>query len=111
MEMCYDGALVMPSSYAVMDEEEMTYVEGGGWSGKQVLRNVTGMIAVFSLGYAGAALRSFVAAHQGLSYGRMLIEAALAVKNFLAVAPLQVKITVGLSVAATIYALGAYDLW
>lgn len=30
MQMCYDGALVMPSSYAVMDEEEMTYVEGGG---------------------------------------------------------------------------------
>lgn len=30
MEMCYDGALVMPSSYAVMGEEEMTYVEGGG---------------------------------------------------------------------------------
>ena len=28
--MCYDGALVMPSSYAVMNEEEMTYVEGGG---------------------------------------------------------------------------------
>lgn len=30
MEMCYDGALVMPINYAVMDEEEMTYVEGGG---------------------------------------------------------------------------------
>lgn len=29
MEMCYEGALVMPSSYAVMSEEEMTYVEGG----------------------------------------------------------------------------------
>ena len=29
MEMCYDGALVMPSNYAVMNEEEMTYVEGG----------------------------------------------------------------------------------
>ncbi len=29
MEMCYDGALVMPSNYVVMDEEEMTYVEGG----------------------------------------------------------------------------------
>lgn len=29
MEMCYDGALVMPSSYAVMNEEEMTYLEGG----------------------------------------------------------------------------------
>ncbi len=29
MEMCYDGALVMPSSYAVMTEDEMTYVDGG----------------------------------------------------------------------------------
>ena len=29
MEMTYDGSLVMPSSYAVMQEEEMTYVEGG----------------------------------------------------------------------------------
>lgn len=29
MEMTYDGVLTMPSSYAVMDEEEMTYVEGG----------------------------------------------------------------------------------
>lgn len=33
MEMCYDGALVMPSNYAVMSEDEMMYVEGGknGW--------------------------------------------------------------------------------
>ncbi|MBQ9886542.1 MAG: hypothetical protein IJM37_06780 [Lachnospiraceae bacterium] len=29
MEMCYDGALVMPSSYALMSEDEMTYLEGG----------------------------------------------------------------------------------
>lgn len=29
MEMCYDGALVMPSNYAVMNEDEMTYLEGG----------------------------------------------------------------------------------
>lgn len=29
MEICYDGALVMPSSYAAMDEEEITYVEAG----------------------------------------------------------------------------------
>ena len=32
MELCYDGALVLPSSYAVMDEEEMSYVEGGALS-------------------------------------------------------------------------------
>ena len=30
MEMCYQGALAMPKSYAVMDEDEMMYVEGGG---------------------------------------------------------------------------------
>ena len=29
MEMCYDGVLVMPNNYAVVDEEEMTYVDGG----------------------------------------------------------------------------------
>ena len=29
MDMCYDGTLVMPSSYAVMEEDEMSYVEGG----------------------------------------------------------------------------------
>lgn len=29
MEMCYDGALVMPSNYVAMNEDEMTYVEGG----------------------------------------------------------------------------------
>ena len=29
MEICYDGALVMPKNYAVVDEEEMEYVDGG----------------------------------------------------------------------------------
>jgi len=29
MEMCYDGALVMPNNYTVVNEEEMTYVDGG----------------------------------------------------------------------------------
>jgi len=29
MEMMYDGALVMPNNYAVVNEEEMTYVNGG----------------------------------------------------------------------------------
>ena len=29
MDMCYDGTLVLPSSYAMMDEHEMSYTEGG----------------------------------------------------------------------------------
>lgn len=45
MEMCYDGALVMPSSYAVMNEDEMTYVEGGiTWD--QAKKIGTGILAV-----------------------------------------------------------------
>lgn len=31
MEMTYDGALVMPIGHVLMEEEEMTYVEGGRW--------------------------------------------------------------------------------
>ena len=29
MEMTYDGALVMPKNFVAVDEEEMTYVDGG----------------------------------------------------------------------------------
>lgn len=29
MKICYNGALIMPSSCGVMNENKMTYVEGG----------------------------------------------------------------------------------
>ena len=38
MEMCYDGALVMPKNYSVVNEEEMTYVEGGFAISKAVFK-------------------------------------------------------------------------
>lgn len=47
MEMCYDGALVMPNSYAVMDEEEMTYVEGGR---KKIVITITRAAVVGAIG-------------------------------------------------------------
>lgn len=34
MEMCYQGTLAMPKSYAVMDQDEMMYVEGGAYISK-----------------------------------------------------------------------------
>lgn len=49
MEMCYDGALVMPSSYAVMSEDEMTYVDGGG----SVNTDVLAWVIDVSCGLAG----------------------------------------------------------
>lgn len=51
MEMCYNGALVMPSNYAVINENEMEYVEGG-WSGKTFARNLAGCLTIISgIGY------------------------------------------------------------
>lgn len=52
MEMCYDGTLVLPSSYSVMDEEEMTYVEGGKVYSISISKKLCGDIAA---GYAGVA--------------------------------------------------------
>lgn len=46
MEMCYDGALVMPSSFALMNEEEMMYVEGGKFS-----KSAAKKIALTAMGY------------------------------------------------------------
>lgn len=49
MELCYDGALVMPSNYAVMSEEEMTYVEGGGFSVKRLWYNIVGLAGQYAV--------------------------------------------------------------
>lgn len=58
MEMCYDGALVMPKSYAVMDQDEMCYVEGGGLGQKKYnkVTNVAIVIdcALIVLGFGAA---------------------------------------------------------
>ncbi|AEV67564.1 hypothetical protein [Acetivibrio clariflavus] len=39
MKMNYDGTLLMPSNYVVMDKEEMTYVDGGGELWIQISNN------------------------------------------------------------------------
>ena len=56
MEMCYDGALVMPSNYALMSEDEMTYVEGGmkAWQKAAIIAGVVaagvGLVVALSYG-------------------------------------------------------------
>lgn len=47
MEMCYDGALVMPSNYVEMHEDEMIYTDGG-WSSTVFANNIRGAIRKFS---------------------------------------------------------------
>lgn len=73
MEMCYDGALVMPGSYAVMSEDEMTYVEGGSsgngfWNKASTIGTAINIIVkllpltcwMSSMTKAGKALRTVV---------------------------------------------------
>lgn len=57
MEMCYDGALVMPKSYALMNEDEMTYVDGGYY-----LDNATCQGILFAIGATAASSPAAVAA-------------------------------------------------
>ncbi len=71
MDMCYEGALVMPSSYAVMNEEEMTYVEGGAPETvtlrfNPIMRSKTGCRAIalktqIQYGYWGISTESLAA--------------------------------------------------
>ena len=66
MDMCYDGTLVMPREFAMMDEEEMTYTEGGGWNGKVFVRNLAGFLSLAAgmdwfLGKIGVDVSAFIA--------------------------------------------------
>lgn len=45
MEMCYDGTLVMPSSFIQMDSEEMEYTEGGASAAEWAFGIACGLIA------------------------------------------------------------------
>lgn len=85
MTMSYDGALVMPSSYAVMDTEEMTYVGGGfeiskTWYGYSGYFNASECADISALLTAGSGIATIGGAIAGfLSCGAgALIGGALA---------------------------------
>ncbi|RDY32639.1 hypothetical protein [Lachnotalea glycerini] len=68
MKMTYDGALVMPMGCAIMDQEEMTYVDGGksrstNWISipVDVAVSVAGINASAIVGLAGAAVMKKIA--------------------------------------------------
>ncbi len=45
MTMTYDGTMVMPKNYAVVTEDEMTYVDGGAYIDNQTLQKVMCVMA------------------------------------------------------------------
>ena len=89
MEMCYGGALVMPSNYAVMSEDEMTYVDGGlkasvKWWGitiKFSKRDAEGLGWALAGGSAAAWLAAELSAPTvvgGIAWGTLAASLALA---------------------------------
>ena len=82
MEMYYDGALVMPKNYAVVDEEEMTYVEGG--YSREIVGFSSGSEAYNKLNqaskYAGAA--TFIVGAPFMGIGGALSSAMAAIVGF-----------------------------
>lgn len=68
MEMCYaEGALIMPSNYAVMSEEEMMYTEGGSITLGTVSTIIGTAIAAYGAGYATGAAIATKCYHAGLT--------------------------------------------
>ena len=76
MEMCYDGALVLPSSYVEVTKEEMMYVEAG-WSGSMFVNNLKG--AWNSSYNVRAAMKT-----GGLTWGKIAACASMTAKSIFA---------------------------
>ncbi|MBP3729216.1 MAG: hypothetical protein J6H18_02990 [Lachnospiraceae bacterium] len=45
MEMCYDGALVMPQNFALVTDDEKEYIDGGGWLYDLAMGILGGLVA------------------------------------------------------------------
>lgn len=68
MEMCYNGALVMPSSYAIMDTDEMTYVDGGICiSNFAASLIIDGVVLAIGIGSAALGLKATISALKYIS--------------------------------------------
>ena len=63
MEMTYDGVLVMPNNYVVVNEEEMTYVEGGICiSNFAASLIIDGIVLAIGIGSAALGLKATISA-------------------------------------------------
>ena len=114
MEMCYDGALVMPNSFALVAEDEMEYIDGG-WSPSTMMGNLGRFVARVGaacvVAKAASALRTYVAAHKGWGYAKMLANAAGKVANFIWALPCWAKVALAGGTAAAVWALGTWNIF
>jgi len=78
MMMCYDGACVMPSNYVLMNEDEMTYVEGGrvdtvSGTAKYLKGVASGFMAAWASLTGGYTYAAAAAAASGVGVGVSVI--------------------------------------
>lgn len=78
MEMCYDGALVMPSSFAVVEQDEMSYVNGGGTFSKTVRGNAAKLRVAHYFGVSAASFVALKASIVGIIAGAPTVVGCLA---------------------------------
>ena len=62
MEMCYNGSLVMPCNYAVINDNEMEYVEGGGIPNWTVNVAISAVFMAIGIGTGLKALKALKSA-------------------------------------------------
>ena len=110
MEMCYDGALVMPNSFALVTEDEMEYIDGG-WSGGLVLQNLWGLVSNIGLNVAADSLIRYVSGNTQLNYGKMLAQAATKVAKWIWALPVWAKLLVAGGTGAALWALGTWRIF
>ncbi len=116
MEMCYDGALVMPKNYAVVNEEEMTYIDGG-WSGKKFMNNIKGLAAlcasVITICKAFNCWDAIMACAATCYTKALALYSGLCLKLSAVVGSVNLAggIIVGVSTAAAIFTLGTWSIF
>lgn len=110
MEMCYDGALTMPSSFIVVEENEMEYIDGG-WSWKTFEQNMVGLAVVgAAVGFLGKQVLKICAANHVLSAVVAKASAVIArIGSFFG--GWIGAVVFATSAAAAIYYLGNHKVW
>lgn len=75
--MTYDGALVMPKNFVSVDEEEMTYVDGGAGIPNWVVAGAINVGISHVMGGIAGGLKSVAAAANKAALGQHFTQAAI----------------------------------
>ena len=76
-----------------------------------IITNILGIVALFSIWYAGKAIAKFVESNRDLTYRRLMIEGISTFVKYFMAASLAVKTMIIIGFSCTVYALGTFDLF